>query len=160
VFLMFGLGKAATSAAGTLRRAGGSSFFGRAAVGGVMGAYSSRNEEGWGFAGGIAGGMAAGGYLGKFAPKAIGSWGLKNLSRNKGFASNWSAGKGLGGFLKSNLSGGLAGKGKIRVGSSAFKTSQKRLSSINKFAHYGAVGIAGAMGASLGSSALRSNRPY
>jgi hypothetical protein len=131
-----------------LGRSIGALPLGRLAVGGAVGAYSSRNEEGLGWWGGVAGGMAAGGYLGRYMPKRAGTWGLKQLKSNKSFAGQYSAraggkwtGTGLGGFTRRSL------------GSSQLK-------SLNRVMQYGAIaGVAG-MGAGLGSSTLRSNRPY
>jgi hypothetical protein len=133
---------------------------GRILAGAAVGAYSARNESGWGFAGGIAGGVLGGKFLGRFAPRKLGSWGMGQMAKNKGFASGWAGNTGLGGFAKNMLTNGLGAKGKLRVGSPAFKTATRRMRSLNKAFNYAGVGIAAGMGASLGSSTLRSNRGY
>jgi hypothetical protein len=135
------------------------SMFGRVGVGALVGAYSARNESGWGFAGGIAGGALAGGYLGRLMPKKAGSWGMRQLMGGKEFRKQYLSrsipkaeyakgklgnltGTGLGGWVRRNKPG---------------RTGMNRM---NTLLGYGGVALTAGLGASLGSSALRSNRPY
>jgi hypothetical protein len=121
----------------------GAQTFGRMAVGGAVGMYSSRNEEGLGWWGGIAGGVAAGGFLGRYMPNKTAGWIHRQLGQNKNYKEQFLAksGTGLGGWARKNLTNTSLGRA-------------------NKTLQYGMIaGVAG-VGASLGSSTLRSNRPY